>query len=156
MMVDKDTALAGFLGTLLPGGSGFPPARELHMVQMLAARLGQLEPDPTAAFASFLESHGGVPTSAASWLNIVLRFEAVEPGLFSELRKYAYLTYYEQPATIDAIRALGFRYKAAPLPDGYPDEPFASERDAPRHRRGRWIPTTEVQRVDLTGLGLED
>src|SRR4030081_2849082 len=100
-MVDRDTVLAGFLDTLLPGGSGFPPARELGMTEALAARLGQLETDPIAAFATFLESHGGVPPDATSWHNIVLRFEAVEPGLFGEFRKYSYLTYYEQPAAID-------------------------------------------------------
>jgi hypothetical protein len=155
-MVNRDAALAGLLNALLPGGSGFPPARELGMTEALAVRLGQIEIDPIAAFATFLESHGGVPLDATSWHNIVLRFEAVEPGLFGELRKYSYLTYYEQPAAIDAIRALGFRYNYAPLPEGYPDEPFTPDCDAPRHRRGRWISTTDMRRVDLTGLGLED
>jgi hypothetical protein len=57
---------------------------------------------------------------------------------------------------IAAIRALGFHYNDTPLPAGYPDEPFESVRDAPSHMRGRWVPTDEVQRIDLSRLGLEE
>lgn len=147
--------LSGLFGTLLPGGSGFPSARDLGVTQVFAARLGHLKPDPVAAFSSFLQAHGGLPRDEMSWVDIVRSFEAVEPVLFGELRKYAYLTYYEQPATIDAIRALGFLYNHAPLPEGYADEPFNPDTDVPRHKRGHWIATDKVERVDLADLRLE-
>lgn len=81
--------------------------------------------------------------------------EAIEPALFTEFSKEAYLAYYEQPQVIAAIRTLGHPYNDAPLPDGYPAEPFDSGRDAPRHGRGRWIDTDEVRRADLAALDLE-
>ncbi len=78
----------------------------------------------------------------------------MEPKLFEDLRKYAYLTYYEQPKSVAAIRALGLLYNTSPLPQGYPLEPFSAEQDAPRHQRGRWIATADVKRVDISQLDL--
>jgi hypothetical protein len=56
---------------------------------------------------------------------------------------------------IDAVRALGLKYNHAPLPEGYPLEPFVTERDAPRHTRGRWLRTEDIVPLDVTPLGLE-
>jgi hypothetical protein len=58
-------------------------------------------------------------------------------------------------AAVFAARG-GLPHNDAPLPAGYPNEPFEHARDAPRHARGRWIPTDAVQRVDLNPLSLAE
>lgn len=154
MTLDEDDVVLGLMETLLPGGAGFPPARETGMGPALLARLRQADAAIPTRLAAAVAARGTLPADAAARQEWSARLEAVEPKLFDELRKYAYLTYYEQPAVIAAIRGLGFRYNDTPLPAGYPDEPFDPARDAPRHGRGRWLRTEEVRRVDLTGLGL--
>ncbi len=111
---------------LLPGGAGFPPA-DATAARFLAARL----------------HHAGVVLPAvepSDWTAAAAQWERDDPKSFAEFRKYAYLTYYEQPGVIAAIRALGHPYNDSPLPDGYPDDPFLPDRDAPRERRGHWKP----------------
>jgi hypothetical protein len=154
--MDADTALDLLLDTLLPGGEGFPSAGSTGMAPVLAARLRQADATLPGRLVAALGAQPGVPGDAAACREAASRLEALEPDLFGEIRKYAYLTYYEQAAVIAAIRALGFRYNESPLPQGYPDEPFAAARDAPRHERGRWIATDAVRRVELSGLGLEE
>jgi len=99
---------------------------------------------------------GRVKLDESGWRDAASRLELLEPKMFDEIRKYTYLTYYEQPLVIAAIRALGLPYNDAPLPAGYPNEPFEHARDAPRYARGRWVPTDAVQRVDLSQLGLKE
>jgi hypothetical protein len=151
----EDSAVLGLANALLPGGQGFPAAGSTGMGDLLLARLRGADPAPPGKIAAALGARGYLPDQETGWRDAAARLEAVEPKLFDELRKYAYLTYYEQPSVIDAIRSLGFRYNDSPLPDGYPDEPFDPDRDAPRHGRGRWIRTEDVKRVDLSRLGLE-
>ena len=145
--------LRGLIDTLLPGGQGFPGAGATGMAGLLAVRLHAADPALLERLAACL---GALPDGAEGWHGAVTRLEASEPKLFDEVRKYAYLTYYEQPAVIAAIRALGLRYNDAPLPEGYPAEPFDAALDAPRHARGRWIATEQVQPVDVSRLGLEN
>jgi hypothetical protein len=153
--LDGDDVVLGLMEALLPGGAGFPPAQETSMGPALLARLRLADATLPTRLAVAVAARGTLPADAAAWQEWAARLEAVEPKLFDELRKYAYLTYYEQPAVIAAIRGLGFRYNDSPLPAGYPNEPFDPARDAPRHGRGRWLRTDEVRRVDLSGLGLE-
>ncbi len=147
-----DTLLQGLIDTLLPGGHGFPAASATGMAGLLAARLHAADP---ALLGRIAEGLGALPDGPDGWHDAVARLEASEPKLFDEVRKYAYLTYYEQPGVTAAIRALGLRYNDAPLPEGYPAEPFDAGLDAPRHARGRWVATEQVQRVDVSRLGLE-
>ncbi len=151
----EDRAVLGLMNTVLPGGHGFPAAASTGMGDLLVARLRRADPALPGKIAAALGADGRLPDQETHWCDAAARLEAVEPKLFDEFRKYAYLTYYEQPSVIDAIRKLGFRYNDSPLPDGYPDEPFDPERDAPRHGRGAWIRTEDVKRVDLSRLGLE-
>lgn len=123
-------AIEHLMRALLPGGAGFPPA-DATGARLLAARL----------------HHAGVtlpgiepPTDAAEWTDVAAKWERDDPKMFGEFRKYAYLTYYEQPGVIAAIRALGHPYNDSPLPDGYPGETFLPGRDAPRAKRGHWNP----------------
>ena len=156
MISDDDELLQGLIDTLLPGGYGFPAASATGMAGLLAARLHAADPNLLGCLGASLCGQGALPNGPGGWRDATAQVEASEPKLFDELRKYAYLTYYEQPDVIAAIRALGFRYNDAPLPEGYPTEPFDAALDAPRHTRGRWIATEQVQRVDVSRLGLED
>lgn len=155
-MISDDELLQGLIDTLLPGGYGFPAASATGMAGLLAARLHAADPTLLGCLAAGLCVQGALPNGPEGWRDATAQLEASEPKLFDELRKYAYLTYYEQPGAVAAIRALGFRYNDAPLPEGYPAEPFDAVSDAPRHTRGRWIATEQVQRVDASRLGLEN
>ncbi len=148
MTIDENEALVGFMDALLPGGAGFPPASTTGMAALLAARLRHADAALAGRLAASLAAEEA-PKDSAAWHDAAVKLEASEPELFDEIRKYAYLTYYEQPGVIAAIRALGFRYNDAPLPAGYPDEPFDAAQDAPRHARGRFVPTAAVRRIDL-------
>ena len=147
--------LQGLIDALLPGGNGFPAASATGMTGLLAARLLAADPTSLSRLADSLRTQDEMPDSPERWHAATTRLETSEPKLFDEIRKYAYLTYYEQPGAIAAIRALGFRYNDAPLPDGYPAEPFDASTDGPRHTRGYWVATEQVRRVDLSLLGLE-
>jgi hypothetical protein len=150
----RATVLA-FAGTLIPGDDGFPAASGLDMAALLERRLAETAKGGGlrgllialgAAHPPFAEA------SADERRERVAKFEAEQPDRFAEALKAVYLTYYEQPQVVAAIRALGFVYNDAPLPQGYPPEPFDPARDAPRHTRGRWIPTAEVAPVDTAHL----
>jgi hypothetical protein len=154
--IDENEALRGLMDTLLPGGEGFPAASATGMASLLALRLGAADASLLSDLFAALAAQGALPSSAQSWREAVARLEAVEPKLFDDLRKYTYLTYYEQPETIAAIRELGLQYNSSPLPEGYPTEPYEAGRDAPRHRRGRWIATTDVKPLDVSQLDLEE
>jgi hypothetical protein len=156
MTIDEEKVLLGIVDTLLPGGAGFPIASATGMIQQVASRLCLVDVNLLKRLASVFAAGGGLPLDEPAWRDAVSRLEVLEPKMFNEVRKYTYLTYYEQPPVIGAIRALGFHYNDAPLPEGYTNEPFEHARDAPRHARGRWIPTDAVQRVDLNRLGLEE
>jgi hypothetical protein len=126
------------------------------MIRQVAVRLCLVDVNLLKRLAAVFAAWGGLPLDDSGWRDAASRLEVLEPKMFDEVRKYAYLTYYEQPPVIEAIRALGFHYNDAPLPAGYPSSPFEPVRDAPRHGRGCWIPTDAIQRVDLNRLGLEE
>ena len=152
-MAGNDETLAPFLDTLLPGDDLFPAATASGMLEATLERLrrsGDLHERLIAALAGHGWSNPLLPADARR--AIVATLEAGEPGLFADVRKIAYLTYYEQASVIAAIRTLGFAYNTTPLPDGYPVEVFDGDTDVPRHGRGRWIATDGVARVDLSIL----
>ena len=51
---------------------------------------------------------------------------------------------------IAAIRSLGIVYNDAPQPEGYAMRPFDPALDLPKEKRGRFVPTDAVARVDLS------
>ena len=152
--MDEDEVVLHLMDCLLPGGAGFPSARGTGMAGLLAGRLRQADPAGPGRLLAALLNQGKLPGSPTAWTEVASRLEVQEPKLFGEFRRYAYLTYYEQPAVIDAIRALGFRYNSSPLPDGYPED-FDPARDAPRHARGCWTDTGDIRPINLASLGLE-
>ncbi|HET6518775.1 MAG TPA: hypothetical protein VFG47_03030 [Geminicoccaceae bacterium] len=148
--------LADLVDVLVPGDDLFPRGSLVGAQALLADRLRELYGE--AALAELVEAIaacGGPlrPLDAAERAAVVARLERERPELFARVRTVAYLSYYEAPAVHAAIRAMGFTYHAAPLPEGYPVGRFEPETDAPRHGRGRYLRTEEVRRVDLSRLG---
>jgi hypothetical protein len=123
---------------LLPGDGTFPAASAAGVHERLPGRLG------AAALAELGEALDDAPDRAA-----VERLERERPALFAQLLRAAYLTYYGSPMVAEAIRATGLDYRHPPQPEGYRMAPFDPARDAPRHRRGRFLATDEVRRVAL-------
>jgi hypothetical protein len=144
---DEARLLATFVDALIPGDSDFPPASTVGVQAVLAARLRErVAGDAPARLTGLLAAalSGAADTEAA-----VRTIEAQEPGLFNAALTAAYFAYYESPAVIRVLRALGHDYNDAPLPRGYPMTPFDPARDAPTHRRGHWVATDAVRRVAL-------
>jgi hypothetical protein len=132
---------------MLPGDGRFPSAQASGAGPTLVARLrgeGLLDSLSVAM-------PNGLPDGPAA-RDAVAELEAREAKLFADLRKIVFITYYEQPSVLLAIRALGVPINTTPLPEGYPPESFDPETDAPKHRRGRWLRTEEVTSVDLSTL----
>jgi len=155
----RAATLEALTDTLLPGDALFPRGSAVGVEGKLAERL--IEVDGERALDELdraLEAAGGLDPAAEATARtrVVARLEETAPELFAKLRTIAYLAYYESPLVQDAIRALGFAYNPAPLPKGYDVGRFDRERDRPNHRRGRYIPTEEVSRVDLSGLDIEE
>src|SRR6185437_13524092 len=107
---------------MLPGDELFPCGATLGIESLLADRLlesiAPAELDLlTAALAAGRPPFASL--SPADRVPLVARLQRDHPGLFDQLAKTVYLTYYQTPAVQDAIRALGFAYNSMPLPDGY-------------------------------------
>ena len=146
---DLGAALARFADALLPGDDLFPPASAVGSHGVVAERLRERAgPDTPDMLARALVVRGGLddPTRAAALL------EAEEPTLFALAQMILTYSYYEAPAVIAAIRALGHVYNEAPQPNGYALRPFDAARDTPAVPRGRYLGTNEITRVDLAGL----
>jgi len=132
-----DPALDALLDRLLPGDGSFPKASSLGIAATVRERLQVLGgADAQTRLAAALLVADGSPE----------RVERDRPVLFDLLRRAAYLTYYEAPEVVAAIRAQGIDYRGAPQPKGYDLAPFDPARDAPTHRRGRWNTTAETER----------
>lgn len=140
--------LAALADTLLPGDGTFPPASAAGTVGKLARRL---DATVLSALAEALAECGGplAPLEAAARREVVERLERGHPRLFETVLRAAFLSYYGSEAVVAAIRKSGLDYHLTPQPEGYVMEPFEEERDRPRHRRGRWLHTGEVQPVAL-------
>jgi hypothetical protein len=146
---DLARALSGFADALLPGDDLFPSASAAGSHGVLAARLRErigAEAPELLARALIERDVLTDPTGAAT------RLEADEPVRFALAQLILTYAYYEAPAVIAAIRALGHDYNQAPQPTGYTLRPFDPARDAPATPRGRYIGTHEVARVDLSRL----
>lgn len=147
--------LAALVDTMIPGDGLFPSAAAVGTHGLAGPRLRQLiGRDGLArlgATLGLLAARDAVGRRAA-----LAGLEAADPELFATVRMAVYLSYYEQPAVVDAVRALGHDYNDAPQPAGYALEPFDPAQDLPKRPRGSFVPTAEVRRVDLSGLGFLD
>ena len=150
--------LAALLDTLLPGDDLFPPASIVGTTGLVFDRLRLLQGehfvqqvleylDRVAAPRDFAE------LPAAERAQCVTRLEQEHPDWFEQIRFAAYLSYYQLPPVVRAVRALGFDYNEAPQPAGYHMEPFDPQHDLPTQPRGHYVPTASITRCDLSGLG---
>ena len=129
--------LRELVDVLLPGDGRFPAASDAGTHGMVADRLvAQLGETALDGLARTVEACGGPFGSlgAAERQDVVRRFEADHPEQFETLRMIAYLSYYESPAVVRAVRSLGHVYNDAPQPAGYDMAPF-DETILFRHRR---------------------
>src|SRR5262249_26840457 len=122
---------------------------------LLGFRLQEVRGEQAVAeLAAAIDACGG-PLNVldeAGRIAVVARLEQEQPTLFALVRSATFISYYESPAVIPAIQALGQPYRAMPGREGYPQVPFDLEQDRPRHNRGAYIPTDAVQPVDLKGI----
>jgi hypothetical protein len=156
---EAGAALASFADTMIPGDGEFPPASATGAVALLAARLDERAgPGAAAAFAALLDRVAGGSFAAlpeADREQAVAAIERDAPDLFLLARMALYYSYYEQPAVVEVIRALGFTYNDAPLPHGYRMLAFdpAPAGTAPLvNVTGAYKRTDAISRVDLGPL----
>ena len=160
-MATDPAAMAAMLrelvDVLLPGDGRFPAASDAGTHGAVADRLvSQSGETALDDLARTIEACGGPlgPLGATERQNVVRRFEAAHPEQFETLRMIAYLAYYESPAVVRAVRSLGHVYNDAPQPAGYAMAPFdeSDPHQAPAHRRGHYVRTEDVTRLDLVPL----
>jgi len=147
--------LAALVDVLVPGDGAFPCASEVGVQAKLADRLIVMRGEgAVGALLESLSAAGGplAPLDGDSRSAVLARIERERPDDFLLVRNIVYLSYYESPAVHEAIRAMGFTYHAIPLPVGYDVGRFDPATDTPRHRRGGFVRTDEVRRVDLSRL----
>ncbi len=149
--------LALLADVLLPGSARYPAASTVGVHGVMADRLRKLGGTALLeALADAMAGSGGPlgPLDRSARQQVVARLEADHPDLFGHVRLAAYTAYYESPAVVAAVRASGIAYNDAPQPNGYAMAPFdpANPQDAPTHRRGGYVATGAVRRVDLSTL----
>ena len=149
--------LKALVDVLLPGDGRFPAASDAGTHGVLADRLvAQMGEAVLDDLAQTVAACGGPlgPLSATERQAVVRRFEADHPEQFETLRMIAYHAYYESPAVVRAVRTLGHVYNDAPQPAGYAMAPFdeGDPLQAPSHRRGHYVRTKDVARLDLAPL----
>jgi len=142
--------LTALVDALVPGDGRFPAASAVGVQAVLAGRLrDSLGPKAPSHLATLLQAAAGAGRDFEAAARAV---EQREPALFAAVLAATYLAYYESPAVVRLLRELGHDYNDAPQPMGYAMEPFDPQRDAPRHRRGRFVATDEVRPVDPVAL----
>jgi hypothetical protein len=147
--------LTALVDLLVPGDGEFPPASQVGAQAKLADRLIVMRGEGAVAeLIEALDASGGplARLDEAGRGAVLARLEGERPDYFLQVRNIVYLSYYESPAVHEVIRAMGFTYNAIPLPKGYDVGRFEPATDMPRHQRGRFVPTEEVERVDLSQL----
>lgn len=153
--------LAAALDALLPPEGSFPAPSQTGMIDDFILRripapgVGEvpypgIDGDGLRAIIARLAG-GGEMTEALATL------EQEQPTEFLALWRLAVYGYYSRPETIAAVSRDHFTpYHGAPMPLGYAHaiEPWNREDPLqnPQHKRGMFIPTDEVRRVDLGAL----
>jgi hypothetical protein len=147
--------LAALVDLLVPGDGEFPAASKVGAQAKLADRLIVMRGEGAVAeLIEVLKACGGplAGLDEDGRRAMLARLEGELPDYFLQVRNIVYLSYYESPAVHEVIRAMGFTYHAIPLPRGYDVGRFDPATDMPRHQRGRFVATEDVERVDLSQL----
>lgn len=148
---------ADFVDVLIPGDDTWPSASAIGVQGLLLSRVVEEwgEEEPRLIADALLAA--GAPFTAQNAVErkaVVERLEVSHPDLFAQLRSATVLAYYESPVVAEAIRALGRPYLLRPHLIGYPSRPFDAARDTPKHGRGAYLKTGDVQPVDTSNLDL--
>ena len=140
--------LAAFVDAVLPGDDLFPPASAVGAQALLAERIRQRFGGSGVADVVSRLTSGGEMNEA------IVRLEREETELFAFLYAATSFAYYQSPAVIEAIRALGHDYKDAPQPEGYemPKFDFTPGVNVPMNPRGTFTWTDWLEPVDVSGL----
>lgn len=158
---DERRALAAALDALLPPEGSFPTPSQTDLIDAFILRQvppAGPQPAPYPGFdADSLRALLAHLAPAPDMTAALTQLEAADPARFLALWRLAVYGYYSRAATIAAIqRDLAPAYHGAPLPRGYAHAIAPWDRDDPlqnpQHRRGSYIPTADVRRVDLTEL----
>ena len=149
--------LRALMDVLLPGNERFPAASDAGTHGVVADRLmAQTGETALDDLAQAVADCGGplTPLGPAERQAVVRRMEETHPEQFETLRMVSYLAYYESPAVVRAVRALGHVYNDAPQPAGYAMACFdeSDPLQAPAHRRSGYLRTEDVTRLDLAPL----
>jgi hypothetical protein len=142
------STLAALVDLLLPGDDLFPPASTVGAQALLAERIRQgFGPTGVADVVARLTADGELAAA-------VVRLERDDPALFAFLYAATCFAYYQNPAVIAAIRALGHDYNDAPQPDGYdmPRFDFTPGANVPMNPRGTFKWTDLIEPVNISGL----
>jgi hypothetical protein len=150
--------VADLIDVLLPGDEVWPSARTVGVQGFVASRL--LEERGKSVFPRLMKAvlDAGGPferLDEETRIAVVKRFEQADPILFGWLRDAAYIAYYENPFVAEVINAKGHRYELRPHIKGYPLPRFDPAKNTPTHGRGRYTPTDQVTRIDISKLDLE-
>jgi hypothetical protein len=150
--------LSALIDVLIPGDDLFPAASLAGATGLVFERLRWLEDEQfVEGLLAYLEQAADgrdfASLPAEEQRRLVAQLERERPAWFEQLRFVTYLSYYQLPPVVRAVRALGFEYNEAPQPRGYSMDPFDPAQDLPQEPRGSYVPTDAVQRVDLSGLG---
>lgn len=140
--------LAALVDLLLPGDDLFPPASAVGAQALLAERIRQrFGPAGVADVFTRLTSNGDIAGA-------LVCLEIDDPVLFAFLYAATCFAYYQSPAVIAAIRALGHDYNDSPQPDGYamPVFDFTPGVNVPMNPRGTFKWTDGIEPVDISGL----
>jgi hypothetical protein len=149
-------AFERLVDALLPGDGDFPSASAAGVHGVVLDRLRQrIGHEGIAQIARAIEGDEDIRAmTEAQVRDAVAAMQSTAPDLFAELRFVAYLSYYEAPPVIAALRALGHEYNDAPLPLGYTLSPFDPRpgADLPATPRGSYKQTDEIAPIDMSSL----
>ncbi|MGQ9887279.1 MAG: gluconate 2-dehydrogenase subunit 3 family protein [Aggregatilineales bacterium] len=145
------------VNVLLPGDDLFPPAGEvgvhLWLMDKLRSHFDEAEDVFTRIAQALNRGHARpfADLDASAQASAVAQFERELPDLFAFVRAAVYFGYYQTPPVIEAVRALGRDYNAAPQPQGYTLAPF-DPATLPAQPRGRYVRTEDVRPVETENL----
>ncbi len=115
------TLLAAVLDTMLPGGSGFPAAREVSLAEWVAARPAFADAVATVLAALPADFAG---RDAAARTDMLANLERSAPDAFRTLLTAAYGGYYTNPGVLAVIERATGHAARPPQPEGYELAPF--------------------------------
>ena len=150
---------------IIPPGEGFPAPSEVNVVDFIGRYVtpsGEKaihypfaeEDDFKAAVDKLGEEF--VSADSAKRVETLKRIETEDETFFTQLRNMVFYGYYSMPAVTQAIQKnvpAGRDYHGPPQPYGYIRTIERWDESLFEHGRGRYIPTEDVQRIDLSNIG---